>query len=107
MKLWIDDQINDPETPFRHPTKDFVGADSVESAINAVKEFGYPTFLQLDHDLGMDKNGKEIKVMHFLQWLFDTFPDKLPPDYSVHSKNPEGINNIHSFMNSWKKAYYL
>lgn len=45
--------------------------------------------------------------MHFLQWLFDTFPDKLPPDYSVHSKNPEGINNIHSFMNSWKKAYYL
>jgi hypothetical protein len=44
MKLWIDDQINDPETPFRHPTKDFVGVDSVESAIDAVTKYGYPNF---------------------------------------------------------------
>jgi len=107
MKLWIDDQINDPLTTFRHPTEGFIGVESVEAAIEAVKQHGYPSFLQLDHDLGTDKNGNEIKVISFLQWLFDNFPDKLPPDYAVHSQNPNGVENIHSFMGSWKKAYYL
>lgn len=107
FKLWIDDHINDPETPDRHPAEGFIGADTIRSAIQAVILNGFPTFLQLDHDLGVDETGKEIKVMQFLQWLFEAYPNNKPPQYNIHSKNPCGIENIDAFMKSWMKAYYL
>jgi len=98
-KLWIDDQLDDPERPRRHTPKDFIGARSSKEAQDLVDVAGLPVFMDLDHDLGGDD-----KVMVFLRWLSDTYPDGPVPDYGIHTENPEGRKNIESFMQSWKKS---
>lgn len=105
MKIWIDDQVDDPETPERHANEGFMPANSVEAAKSLVEKYGPPEFLELDHDLGI-ANGSPTTVMEFLKWLAERYPDSVP-GYAVHSRNPAGVENIHSFMRSWKKSMKL
>jgi len=77
-------------------------ARSSEEAIRLIEQFGLPSFMALDHDLGGDDT-----TMVFLRWLasnydFSTTP---PPDFVVHSANPIGTLNIQAFMKSWKDIY--
>lgn len=97
-KLWLDDQINDPYCPDRHTPKGYVGASSVQEAINYVNAFGVPEVMDLDHDLGED-----VTVKDFLNYLVDNYYDN-PPVWFVHSANPIGRDYINSFMRSWLKS---
>lgn len=98
-KLWLDDQLDDPDCPNRFVPPGFVGAKSSEEAKNLVRKFGVPSFMDLDHDLG-----NEDSAMIFLHWLANCLVDKIP-EYKIHSMNPAGVLNISSFMESWKKIW--
>jgi hypothetical protein len=90
--------IDDIRTP---PTDDWVVVRSSNEALAYVKNHGMPAFISFDHDLGGDDT-----TMVFLRRLVDTVwnGDETPPDYTVHSANPVGKQNIISFMESWKRS---
>ena len=98
-QLWVDDQLNDPETPERHTPKGFLGARSSQEAKDLVKARGMPFFMDLDHDLG-----ETDRVMDFLVWLYQEHPDGPVPQFQVHSKNPIGTANIISYLRSWEAS---
>ena len=73
---------------------------SYDEAVGIVKEYGVPTFISFDHDLGIDSNGVLLKSGYdFVTWLVCADLDnnyKIPLDfkYKVHSQNPVGKQNI-------------
>ena len=91
-KLYIDDERN-PKS------EGWYIARSVQSAKNLVTEYGMPSYISFDHDLGGDETS-----MQFIKWLVDevldgklSFPEGF--EYNVHSANPVGAENIKSLMN--------
>lgn len=108
-KLWLDDQISDPETPARHTPEGWTGADSSDSAITLVRALGLPSHIDFDHDLGYFPGTTENDTaMLFLRWIeYSEHIDGDVPEYAIHSANPEGSKNIVSFMESWKKSKTL
>ena len=90
-KLYIDDE--------RIPkTEGWYIARSVQSAIDLVKEYGMPSYISFDHDLGGDETS-----MQFIKWVVEEVLDgrlKFPEnfEYNVHSANPVGKDNITSLM---------
>lgn len=98
-KLWIDDQLDDPVTPTRHTPIGYFGAKTVQEAKALVERYGMPEFMDLDHDLGTGGETPE-----FLRWLEEKFPDRLPPEYCIHSRNSVGVRNMISFLESWKRV---
>lgn len=102
MKLWIDDQLDEPDMVFRHVPIGFVGAKSSEEAIRLTKQYGVPEYISFDHDLGEYDNS-----ITYIKWLIENYYDSEAPEYSVHSVNPIGKANIISYMNSWKKSKSL
>lgn len=111
-KLWLDDQINDPNTPTRWAPADWIGASSNNEAILLVMRLGIPSEIDLDHDLGLDDNDNPIEVKVFLRWLLEQHYQEIdgvsrllpPPKWSVHSANPVGAIWISDFMTSWNQA---
>jgi hypothetical protein len=103
MKLWIDDDASTPGMElFRYPPDNtWLIATSVSIAKALVEVHGFPEELGLDHDLGNEK------VMNFLYWLEEKYPESMPPKWSVHSMNPEGAKNITAFMDSWARSRML
>ena len=101
-KLWLDDQLNDPEVPVRHTPEGFVGAKSSANAIKLVEEHGLPFFMDLDHDLG----GGDT-VMELLRWMQRKYPEGPVPEYRIHTQNVVGEPAIRSFMASWEKSIGL
>lgn len=98
-KLWIDDQIHDPDTPMRHIPPGYIGAESSYDALILIKIKGIPEYISFDHDLG-----GEDTTMKFLHKLVELYPNGPVPEYQIHSQNPVGAKNIVSFMYSWKKS---
>ena len=99
-KLWLDDQLDDPDAPARHTPAGYTGAKSSEEARELVIKHGIPQIMNLDHDLGDDDD-----AMKFLHWLALEFATEGPvPDFLVHSANPIGSQNISSFMRSWARS---
>lgn len=90
-KLFIDD-LRFPTTPDW-----FVARNSFE-AINALYLYGCPTEIAFDHDLG-GQDTSMVFVKKFANMLLDG-EISLPTGfkYSIHSANPVGARNIHSFM---------
>jgi hypothetical protein len=109
-KLWIDDDANKPGMEdWRSPPKDETNwkvARSTEEAKQIVLTYGIPLFLELDHDLGLDKCGNTDKSLEFLKWLEQNYPAAIDSiqGYDVHSKNDDGRKDIRSFFESWRKA---
>ena len=104
--LWLDDQLTDINTPNRWLPKDgngpWLGAPNVEIAKKLVETLGPPCFMDLDHDLGENDLGEIEESIHFLKWLYENYENSCPK-YQVHSENPIGRENIHSFMRCWEK----
>lgn len=96
--LYLDDQINDPVTPNRHPPENYIGAASAEEAKKLVLQLGVPSKMDLDCDLA---DGKD--VMYFLKWLEANHHDS-PPKWNVHSANIVAVPNVKAFMTSWHKV---
>lgn len=71
-------------------------------AKNLVNEFGPPVYISFDHDLGI-LDGKTDTSMVFLKWLIKKYPD-CNFGYEVHSRNPNGTENIVSYIESWRKS---
>lgn len=66
-----------------------------------VHEWGFPSFISFDHDLGDgEPTGKDIA-----NWLieYDLDHRTMPPDFQfyVHSRNPVGKQNIESILKSY------
>ena len=99
-KLFLDDQCNNPDIPFRHPPEGFIPVKSSAEAIELIKSKGkLPEFLSFDHDLG-----GEDSAMVLIDWMIDNHYDEEIPDYQIHSANPVGALNIHAKMQSWLKS---
>lgn len=100
MRLYLDD-IRTPKS------SDFIVVRSYDEAIEFVKKNGIPEYISFDHDLGCDENGDVLKSGHdFAKWLVDMdienvykFPNNF--EFSVHSANPIGRNNIESILNNY------
>lgn len=109
-KLWIDDQAydDDVEAWRRPPTNDWKVATTSTEAIEIVKSFGIPGQIEFDHDLGLAPDGKPDTAMTFLKWLASEYPDGIRQIhyYNIHSRNPNGAANIHSFLESWRKVSF-
>lgn len=107
-KLWLDDDLDNPDAPERWTPPGFKGAATSEEAIELVKQHGflYLEFMDLDHDLGVDEDDKERTAKTFLKWLANDcgLPGYPPPKWNVHSRNPEGKRWIESYLDSWKRS---
>ena len=97
-KLFIDDE--------RFPvTDDWVIVRTSKEAIDYVAQNGFPREISFDHDLGYDDTS-----IRFLHWIAEALMDgklTIPENftYSVHSQNPVGAKNIHSYMQCILKAF--
>jgi hypothetical protein len=100
MRMFLDD--------IRVPQNDYdVIARSFEEAVEFVKNYGIPTFISFDHDLGCDEIGNILKSGYdFAKWLVDMdienihkFPNNFT--FDIHSANPIGKNNIKSILNNY------
>jgi hypothetical protein len=98
--LFIDD--------IRNPVDEtnIIARSSVE-AIAIVSERGMPEFIHFDHDLGEDDTS-----IIFINWLTNqliedklTIPNNF--NYSIHSQNPVGAQNIKSKMDALIKHFKL
>jgi hypothetical protein len=94
--LYIDD-IRTPKTD-----KNWVVVRTSQEAIDYVIEYGCPTFVSFDHDLGGDDTS-----MIFLKWLIDwdiTNDGKIIPEdflWNIHSANPVGTKNIDGLLQNY------
>lgn len=81
-------------------------ARSSREAKELVELRGMPDRLALDHDLGFVPGVGDDHIFKFLHWLTRAYwkPGMKIPEYTVHSANPEGVKNIISFMESWKRS---
>ncbi len=105
--LWLEDQWDDPYAPFRNPPAAYKPARSSLEAMRLVKQFGVPSYISFDHDLGLLPSGKPDTSMVFLTWLSSTYPDADVPEYRIHSANFIGRMNIQAKMESWKKSQLI
>lgn len=96
MKLWLDDQIDDPATPDRHTPEGWVGCKTALQACRILKT-GKVTRISFDHDLGPSWAGTGYTVACFIEKY--VYFGKVPPlDWSIHSANPVGRDRIKSAM---------
>ena len=69
-------------------------------------EFGMPSFISFDHDLGdIRKNHVERTGYDCAKWLVNYCMDNnIPfPEYKVHSDNTVGKDNITYYIENYKK----
>jgi hypothetical protein len=101
-RLWLDDDLNDPERPERLVPEGFLGARTSGEAKALVLEHGIPEYMDLDFDLGM-VDGQKDTAENFLRWLADNYYET-PPEHHVHSRNNQGAPWIESWMSSWRRS---
>lgn len=93
IKIWLDDLLDDPESPERHVPAGFVGVKTAWEAIELLKK-GNVEEISLDHDLGNDeKFGTGYDVAKFIEQ--SAFEGSLRPlEIKIHSANPVGRKNM-------------
>ena len=96
MKIWVDDIRPAPEG--------YYWADTVNKAKNCIiynEQHGEEIeILDLDHDLGYERQADGGDVIKLLDWLEETnrnYPIR------IHSMNPVGIKNMRAIIqrNNW------
>jgi len=99
-KLYLDD--------IRVPSADdFIVVRSFEEAVKFIEDFGIPSYISFDHDLGCDEKGNIFKSGYdFARYLVEcdldniaTFPTNFT--FNIHSANPVGKQNIESLLSSY------
>ncbi len=87
MKVWLDDQIDDPSAPARHPPEGWVGVRSAVEACRLLRRQAV-THISLDHDLSEGKPTGYL-VARFIE--SQAYRGRLRPlEWSIHSANPVG-----------------
>jgi len=101
-KLYLDD-IREPKN------SGYTIVRSFDEAVQFVQDFGIPTYISFDHDLGCDENGTVYKSGYdFAKWLVEIDLDddiKFPNNFTfnVHSANPIGRHHIETILNNYLK----
>lgn len=103
MRIWLDDQWDDPDAPERQPPR---GAwipvrnwAELEALINITTD--KILVIDFDHDLGdfYEEDGvkKERDGYWIIKKLADEHLGRYPQEVRVHSANPVGRRNIEEF----------
>ena len=93
--------IDDERTP-RTSTREWTIVRSVEDAIKAIQDKGFPSYISFDHDLG-----DNVPTGHDLaKWIVENDLEgliQIPADfeYNVHSANPVGAKNIEGTLGGY------
>jgi hypothetical protein len=73
--------------------------------LEIVVSLGFPSMISFDHDLGENEpTGYEI-AKKLCNMIMDGIPLPENFEYRVHSKNPVGAQNIHSYMTNFLKIH--
>lgn len=95
--------LDDMRLPMWSEASTLKFAKSYDEAVEIVRQFGFPTIVDLDHDLGEGKNGSD-----FVTWLieFDMEHGVMPKnfEYYCHSSNTDGAKNIMSKFDSYMRS---
>lgn len=103
IKLWLDDLLDDPESPERHTPAGWTGAKTALEACRLIKT-GAVTHVSFDHDLGPAWAGSGYTVARFIEKL--AFEGSIPQlTWDIHSANPVGAHNIRQAMLSADKFF--
>lgn len=102
MKLWLDDQINDPSCPNRHTPVGFIGVNSALKAIKLIKA-NKVTYISFDHDLGDNVFSGYIVAKYIEKYAYLGKLNKI--EYDIHSANPIGAENIRKAMLSAERFW--
>ena len=91
MKIWLDDQMSDPESPKRWPPEGFIGVRNLAELKELLtRNLEKIEVMDFDHDLGEDEpSGYDI-----IKWMTEHHLDRWPREVLVHSANPPGAKNI-------------
>lgn len=92
IKLYLDD--------LRPIPNGFIGVRSFTAFVDYINQNGLPNFISFDHDLGLEESGFDCA-----RWLVNYCLDKNKelPEFTIHSQNPVGKQNIESLLNNFKK----
>lgn len=98
-KLFLDDE--------RYPTtNDWVIARNFDDAVWYVTNYGIPYHIAFDHDLGEPQNRTGYDFAKwFCDWVVDNDLGFDGFDFSVHSMNPIGAENIRRYMDNAMEWY--
>lgn len=116
LVLWVDD-IRNPHSEMWKPivtSNDCIQGEPIIAWVKNYDEFCnwlnnavhdpeilWPTLICFDHDLGEDKSG--LDCTKYLVEMCMKHDFELP-FYRCHSSNPVGVQNILSYLNSYKKS---
>lgn len=94
-KLFLDDE--------RFPPEDgelWIVVRNYAEFLKCIANYGLPTFISFDHDLGDGKDGYDCA-----KWLVEICMDCDVdiPDFYVHSQNPIGSGDIEGYLNCLKR----
>lgn len=93
MKIWLDDQIFDPNAPDRATPTGWVGVQTAKEAIRLLKN-NHVEEIDLDHDLGGSSWNNGHIVLKYIQkkcFLDDTYN---PPKIRIHTANSSEMQNM-------------
>lgn len=105
IKIFLDDQINDPETPNRHPKAGWTGVKNFaefKALVEKTTAAGEPIEeISFDNDLGEgEPEGHEI-----LNWLAKNFPEIVVGETIIdaHSANGPERKAMVAFLKSYRR----
>jgi hypothetical protein len=98
MRVYLDDVRNPPLFDTLGKQLDWVIVRTASECIDLIKSGGVE-FISFDHDLGNDEDGTGYDVAKFIEKSV-AMGDFDPINYSIHSANPVGANNIDCAMKS-------
>ncbi len=90
VKLFLDD--------LRPTPKDFQRVYTYDEFVAFITVHGIPTYISFDHDLGPGKTGYDC-AKFLVDYCLDH--DITNINFSVHSQNPVGKQNIEGLLNNF------
>lgn len=103
IKIWLDDQLDDPAAPSRHTPAGWVGVKSPKLAIKLIKK-GIVSVIDLDHDLGNNALGDGGTVLKYINKRVIQDPEFILPIIRIHSKNVVEANAMLKQLGSIRKS---
>ena len=92
--LYLDDLRPTPEG--------FERVYNFEEFVAFIPQNGMPDFISFDHDLGLGKTGFDC-AKYLVEYCLDN--QTTLPEFTVHSQNPVGKENIEKLLANFIKAH--
>lgn len=98
--LFLDDERNvEDVTWIKLLPEPYKIVRTYDDFVKCIEQNGLPKNISFDHDLGTDKTGYDCA-----KWLvsYCMFNQLDVPNYTIHSKNPIGADNIKGYIENYK-----